>query len=164
MTEARSIPIPVAGGAVAEDAIDAQAHAVLAQRADEDAVMATVGDGETSSVEGDLPGEGELAGRDGRRLGLEMRRALEERAGRARIGEGAIDEGDKRLGSELAGMHADHATCGIDGDERGPRAHGVRAPDAELAVVERGVDGVEADGRVSDAWRLALGDVLAAVH
>jgi len=48
--------------------------------AHEHAVVAAVGDGETSPVERDLARKGELTGRDGGRVGLEAQLTLDERA------------------------------------------------------------------------------------
>jgi hypothetical protein len=67
------------------------------------------------------------------------------------------------IGGELARAHADDRTSRIDGDERGPCAHGVRAPHAELPIVQERMCRAEPDGRVTNARRVAFGDVLAAV-
>src|SRR5690349_18771214 len=80
MTKARRVTVAVAGGAVAERAVDAKVRAVLVQRADEDAVVSAIGDGEATSVERDLAGKGEVAGRDRRCVRVEVQRTFDERA------------------------------------------------------------------------------------
>src|SRR5687768_10194848 len=93
-----------------------------------------------------------------------MERLLAEGAVGACRGDDALDEGRHRVRGELARAHADDGTPWIDGDERGPRAHGVRAPNPELTIVQDGMRRPEANGCVANARRLPLGDVLTAVH
>ena len=57
----------------------------------------------------------------------------------------ARDGGRDRVGRELAGVRRDDVAVGVDEDERGPRAHGVRAPDAALPVVDDGVRDAESE-------------------
>jgi hypothetical protein len=148
----------------ADDALDTHSKAALLEPSDENAVMAGVGDGDALAVHGDLARIRERSGRDRRGLGGEVERPLAESAIGTRRRDDALDERRDRVGGELARAHSYDRASRIDGDEGGPCAHGVRAPHAELAIVQNRMGRTEPDGGVTNARRVAFGDVLAAVH
>lgn len=64
---------------------------------------------------------------------------------------------------ELAGLHTDDVAARVDRHQGRPRAHGVGTPEPELPVVDGRMDCVEPDRGVTNARRLALGGVFAAM-
>ena len=113
-----------------------------ARAADEDAMVAGVGDGDASPSTATLPGIG--ADARARSVGgsaATVQRLLDGSAPSARAAASTRSmKGATRVGGELAGSACRSRAPRVDGDERGPCAHGIGTPDAELPVVQDRMD------------------------
>src|SRR2546422_9598808 len=112
----------------------------------DDAVMAGVRHEETAAglVGQELSREQQRRGRC-RLLTGEPERPAIENTGSLELGDHLADEPIEGLELELTLVLADHLAARIDEHQRRPGAHGVRLPDAEVAVVDDRVAHVQSE-------------------
>ena len=139
--------------------VERQQHPAV-ELADEDAVVARVGDHDAGpAVGGDLAGEcerrpGGAPNRGERGADREIRTTLEQ----------PLDHAAKRLPVALAGRHRNDIAVGIDHHQRGPRTDAVLLPRLETGVVEHGMHDPVAGDRALDRGMVELVRELRGVH
>src|SRR4051812_1157881 len=147
-----------------EHALHDHAALIVSKSTDEDASVATVGDGDARIVHGNLARIAKRATRERWRIGREHEWIRGSSSIHLMLCQHALDKGKEVLGAELTSVHAYDITARIHGDERGPRLHRKRAPDPELPIIDGGMRGVQANGRVANVRGDALSGELATVH